>query len=108
MAEMDKQLLFDHPQVSRLTSKRRAVNLSQGRKPIPVVPAKEGVQTLVRIDAQEFANDFHGQHFTIRKLGLWTSLANAFALKPIVNQTIHADQIGGNIHGEDLRSHVFA
>jgi len=65
------------------------------RKPLSEVSAKEGVQTLIGIDAQKFADHLHRKHFAIEELGLRTTPSNAFAFEPIVNQTVHTDQVGG-------------
>jgi hypothetical protein len=77
------------------------------REPISIIPVEESVNLLIRIDAQKFSNYFNSQHVAVKKAGLRSMLMKSSAFEPIVNQTLHADQIADNIHGEDIRSYVF-
>src|SRR4051794_24318802 len=74
------------------------MDLRQGREPLFVVPAEVGVEVLVGVDAQIFADDLDGQDLRVGELGGRVALAQLSSFKPIVDEAENGYDEGVKIH----------
>ena len=58
------------------------------------MPTEVGVEVLVGIDAQIFADDLDGQDLRVGELGLGTALAQLSSFEPIVDEAENGDDEG--------------
>ncbi len=73
--------------------------LAKGRKPISVVAAEVSVETQVRVYAEEFSHDLHGQDLAVRELGLGTALARILlSFESVVGKAENGNDEGAKVH----------
>ena len=85
---LQKQFLpdafFDLPEISSLACKNRTMDAHNCRKPVCIMPFEEGVQSLIRINAQKFTDDFNCDQFAITQSWLWSAFPQSVSLYVIL------------------------
>src|SRR5882762_5089003 len=97
------QTLFEHPQICRLTSKSRPVNLFQPGKEMSIMATKVLKNLGFFRYLQIVAYHFNRQYFTIRQFCCWSSFSQSFSFchhrQQIVNQTVTCYNEIVQVHG---------
>jgi hypothetical protein len=92
------EALFDLREVGRLPGEGGPMDLIEGGKPFAVVLSEEEVGGLVGVDAEELADDLHGEDLSIGKLWGRATLTDAMSLESVVDEAEDGHDEGAKIH----------
>lgn len=84
---MLEQFLFNRPQVCSMSDETNAT--SESGKVMSVESFEQIKDGFVPSQAQEFADDFHGKYFTVRKLWQWSSSSEGSLWKIFFHKIIY-------------------
>ena len=74
------------------------MHLAEGREPLAVVTAKEEVDALIGVYAEELPDSLDGEDLRVGELWRRAALANATILDLVVNEAEDSDDEGVKIH----------
>jgi hypothetical protein len=96
--ELLPEVLFDLPEVGRLPREGGPMHLAEGGEPSAVVTAKEEVNVLVGVEAEELPDDLHGEDLRVGELGSGSAASDAPPLEPVVDEAEGGHDEGAKIH----------